>query len=186
MIEDVIKGLLKDHQPAHSEYQIDHFIIGKSGDAWAQYKQCLREISARWDSLQTLREDLELLDAESGFEFWRLKKPSAARIAAARKDRRRAALLQSVATTERELEQFVDRAQQLKAAIGDVDDVRRGQLERASWYATARKTAAVEMFCAGTVSKPTMEFILSLTPNERFLILQELKKRAPEIILEIE
>ena len=48
-----IKKLLNDHQELHSEFQIENFIIGNQGDKWAQYKQSLREIKARYEKLES-------------------------------------------------------------------------------------------------------------------------------------
>ena len=56
MNKELIKNLLKDYEGCHSDFQIDNFIIGSQGDAWAQYKQCLREINGR----------VEILESKSG------------------------------------------------------------------------------------------------------------------------
>ena len=48
-----IEKILVDHQELHSDFQIDNFIIGSQGDAWAQYKQCLREIKARVENIES-------------------------------------------------------------------------------------------------------------------------------------
>ena len=39
--------ILKDYRPEHSLFQIENFIIGSQGGTWAQYRQCLRELSSR-------------------------------------------------------------------------------------------------------------------------------------------
>lgn len=186
-MKQIIEKLLGDYVPNHSDYQIDHFIIGKSGDAWAQYKQCLREIAGRWDNLLTLREDLELFDLAGARpkKFWHCR--AAVRIAAARHERKRAALAQSIHHTERELARLVALAVKLKKRIGAIDDEKRAQLEAASWQHKARRMAGIDLFLTGHLSHATMELLLALPDGPRDSVLNELMdpKSDPAAMLEI-
>ena len=49
MIDSEIKILLNDEELNHSNFQIENFIVGSQVGKWAQYKQCLREISSRFE-----------------------------------------------------------------------------------------------------------------------------------------
>lgn len=41
------KALTEGFHPGHSRFQIEHFIIGKQGTLYAQWRQCLAEINNR-------------------------------------------------------------------------------------------------------------------------------------------
>lgn len=188
MMENIIKKLLADHQEKHSDFQIDNFIVGGQGDTWAQYKQALREIAGRRDSLQALKEDLELLELERRrFKFFRIgeRAQAAARIAAARRIRKRAAMVQSIAQTERELKRFVGIALELKNAIGDIDKIRRRELEAESWARKARKMAAVDIFLSGSLSRQTMDFLLSFPKEQRKMIFSGFESVTKDRLLDI-
>ena len=56
-MKGIIETLLNDLQENHSRFQIENFIIGSQGGKRFQYRQCLREIKARWDNLKKLKDD---------------------------------------------------------------------------------------------------------------------------------
>ena len=127
---ELIKNLLKDYQPKHSQFQIDNFIIGNQGCNWSKYKQALREIDGRYNSLIGQKEDLELFDLK---RVWRWPFGRKAQIRAIRRKRDRQTLADNIAETERELRRFVEIAVKLKERIGKLDYEKRKVLESDSW-----------------------------------------------------
>ncbi len=55
-IDDTIKKdveyFLKDFEDRHSDIQIEYFIVKAQGHPFFQYRQCLREIKARWSTIK--------------------------------------------------------------------------------------------------------------------------------------
>jgi len=187
-VRDTIKNLLNDHREKHSYFQIENFIIGCQGSDWFQYRQCLREIKARWETLEMLKEDLILMQIPkpSKFRFFvksdRMKK----RIMKRREARKISSLTENISEVEREIKKLINLALKLKKSIGDIDDEKREALEADSWYQKARKMAAVDIMVHGGISKQTMDFILSLPKADLKNILLEIRHVKPETILQIE
>lgn len=184
---DIIKDLLKDYQPRHSAFQIDNFIIGSQCDDWAKYKQALREIYSRQESLIELKEKLEL-------DFLNSKKPFFKRFAFGKRskkireieDRRRrrsrAALVAEISECERELERFVGIASKLKRQFPDLDEGKRHALESQSWLNLARRLALVDSIVnVGRPSINTVEFVLKLPENLQQIFLSEMNKNGMQI-----
>lgn len=176
---DDIKELLKDHVKRHSEYQIDNFIVGNQGDAWAQYKQALREIEGRYEQVISLKERIELDDIKAKpfrrFYFTR-RGAVKARIEKRVRARARLALDDNLKQTQRELDRFVKLAKALKEKIGEVDEIRRHELEIKSWFAKARKMAAVDLLTGG-LNKSTVDLIFALPRDDRRRVMVEIANR---------
>lgn len=164
--------LLSDHQPSHSEFQLRNFVVGKEVTLFGQYKQALREVSARTSVLKQnayAREYL-LLDIEATQK--KLKKRF---LGAVRKKRLTLELMQKQdalhnldeqnAETQRELTILTDIAETLKEKIGDLSPERRKELEAKHWEHKARMLIVLDTFAYGRLNKPTLEFVASL-PQE--------------------
>lgn len=176
-MEKEIALLLRDHQPRHTEYQIENFIIGGQVSRWGKYKQALREIDDRHKSLIDLKDQLEIFDLK--FFFYnpfsrrsRIKK----RIRA----RSRRAMVEGIRGTERELKKFVEIGMKLKKEIGDIDLVKRSVLESDSWRKKAIRMAAVDFITMGRLSQPTIGMILSLPEKDRDGVLQMINPKNPK------
>ncbi len=165
-----IDELLKDYQGRHSTFQIDNFIIGKQGDRWSRYKQALREISNRYQSLMDLKEDLELFDMARCWR-WRSLFGKRARIWKKRRIRSRAAMVENISETERELKRFVWLATKLKRDIGNLDKEKRAVLEADSWRQKSLRMAGIDLLVNGRIGQPTMELILALPVREQTEVL---------------
>ena len=167
-MKNKIESLLEDYQPRHSEFQIDNFIVGKQGDQWSQYKQALREIEDRYNSLVNQKEEMELLDLKrwrwSGFG-------RKAQIIKARRQRNRELMEKGIAETERELNRFVEIAVKLKERMGKLDYEKRQVLESDSWRQKALRMAGIDLMVNGRIGQSTMELVLALPAKERFLVL---------------
>lgn len=189
-----IKKLMADYQQLHSDFQIDHFIIGNQGDRWAQYKQCLREIAARLENIRGKKAELSLFRLKNGWRkrfCWPTKYNIEKRkIAKQQRARQIEAINDIIKEYERELSRFLMHATELKAHFGNINRGRRQQLELESWTAKGRRMAAVDRILTGGISHQTFEFILSLPvesqnsildkilPNdvERRILIEDLKK----------
>ena len=174
-----IEKLLQDHHELHSEFQIENFIIGSQGDSWAQYKQCLREIKARIESIESDEIQLRMLESKNGKRkrFW-FKKIAVKNTAGID------SLKNKLNERKRELDCFVKIAEKLKSEIGPITAERRQQLESKSWYNKARKLAAIDLMAYGRVSTKTLEFILSFPKEDAQNLLLEFGVDSPPRLLE--
>ena len=159
-----IAVLLSDLEKYHSNFQIDNFIVGNQCCAWSQYKQALREIHGRYETLISQKEDLELNDLKT---VWRWRFGRRAQIKQNRRKRNRQALVDSIAETERELNRFVEIAVKLKKEIGGLGNGKREVLEANSWRQKALKMAGIDLLVNGRIGQPTMELILALPEKDR-------------------
>ena len=159
-----IEILLKDFETKHSEYQIDNFIIGNQGGIWSQYKQALREIHSRYNSLISQKEELELFDLKKP---WRWPFGRRAEIKKARRKRSRLAMADGISETARELNRFVKLAMALKKALGDLGNGKREILEADSWRQKALRMAGIDILVNHRIGQSTMELILALPEKDR-------------------
>ena len=172
-----IDDMLKDYQEFHSEFQIKHFIIGIQGDTWAQYKQCLREVRARIESLKSDKIQLRILQSKKNKKktFWP-KWLNRRKIDISKNSNVTGTGIESLEDTikgrERELNCFVKIAGKLKEQIGEVTDERRQQLELESWTAKGRRMVKIDQILTGRISHQTFEFVLSLPVQSQQIILE--------------
>ncbi len=182
--------LIKDHEPKHSEFQIKNFIIGGQGGDWFKYKQCLREIKSRVESLDSAEDQLTLFEIGKKSIKRKIKLllmgETKRQIFLKSEKRSAVAMAENIKHTKRELGEFAKIAKQLKSKLGDIDTDKRLELESAAWIEKGRQMAAIEIMTMGGLSKTTMEFILSLPKESRRGILIEMKSIKPETILQIE
>jgi len=162
--------LLTDYRPEHSEFQMENFIIG-GGHPWGQYKQALRELSARHASMIEMSEQVKKLKEEiarrrrrwfggrSVIEFER-------KLDRAKHDRKAKA---------REYFTFYRIASDLKKQLGEITPKRRRELEAEMWVDKARRMAALDLLTIGGLQRQTAEFITSLPREQRREIFIELR-----------
>jgi hypothetical protein len=184
-----IKKMMVDHRELHSEFQIDHFIVGSQGDRWAQYKQCLREISGRLENIRIKKAEGKLLKLD--ISRWHFCWPSRyyrARAKAMRQEKikRLAAINDIISEYERELSRFLILARELKECFGSITKEVRDRLELDSWTAKGRRMAAIDRILTGGISHQTFEFILSLPLKSQNSILDKILPNDPERRLLIE
>ena len=184
-----IKKLLNDHQELHSEFQIENFIIGNQGDKWAQYKQCLREIKARYEKLESDKMQVEILKMKP--KQFRLFWPSKINIAKRKfaeisHKKQLDSIRDTIKERERELECFLKQAIKLKKHFGNINRERRQILELESWTAKGRRMVATDVALTGGISHQTFEFVLSLPSKSQDSILDKMLPNDPERRLLIE
>ena len=189
MIDSEIKILLNDEELNHSNFQIENFIVGSQVGKWAQYKQCLREISSRFEKLQNIRDDAQLNRIEATnvglwkrliFFLWRLRKNNRLKMEIGRRRmaRKSERFAKEIYHLERELACFVAIAKRLKADIGDLGNGKRELIEADSWRQKALKMAGIDLLVNGGIGQSTMELILCLPEQDRQGVLKMLAPNA--------
>jgi hypothetical protein len=175
-IDETVDGLLADYQDGHSNFQIQHFIVGAEGPTpWGMYQQALRELRKRRDILRDLDLDLELarhtkrnrvtIATLLGW-LW-----SPLRIRAIRAARGYVNLLDARDSTRREFAEFLEHARRLKAQLGTID---RDKLEAQQWQAKGRAMADVDLKLHGVLSTATMNYLICLPVPMQDCIVGEL------------
>jgi hypothetical protein len=188
-----IENLLADHEKFHSWFQIEHFVIGSQGNAWAQYQQCLREIKSRSLILENGKDERKILKLEiKEHEFKRFK--------TIRKSKRlrlyyKLRLLkrnlndfeESLYHTTRELIHFVNLAKRIKkeswgnkTITGDM----RKSLEAQMWWEKAKQMLVVDIISFGQISKPTVEMLFNMPKKDRRELLELIKPEQREKLID--
>lgn len=175
-----LQALLSDHQPCHSDFQMDRFITGRAGGTvYGQYKQALRELHKRYRGLKDLYAERELcrIDAD---ELAQPPKPCETEFDARRNKvklvQKRLTLDElgrSIAETEREFRRFYAQAAALKGSVGELTPERRAQLDREMWAHRLRCMAAVDLLTAGRLGPSTIELLQAVPRGWRKAILAE-------------
>lgn len=164
-----IDELLKDCQPAMSEFVIERFtIIAHGGTPWGQYQQALRDIRTRVDANAEEASQIELLEveaeeqeAEADTHFEEVVKRRC-KIMAERCRRRAEVVRRSLAERTRELDHFVAIAAALKAFIGDVTPELRRSLEEDLAVYKIQLRVVADMLAEGRLSASTISSALCL------------------------
>lgn len=185
-LESQADELLKDHQLYHDSFQIQHFIVGKAGNAFGRYRQCLREIDAR-------RRRQKEIDRELRRTLIRLARlqntpmTSEAGIDQEEIEERLEEMHVAQAGIERELSQFVAIAASLKRELGELDEEKRYALEAEHWVTVLVSRIRAELVSTGSVSTDTLLTVVALPDDLRDRVLAlpaALKERFPNLLLE--
>ena len=175
-----IQELLKDHTNYMTKFQHDHFVTGKAGTPYAQYKQSLRELSAR---ITTLRDfyaeyDLMIVDLDekkhlvetSDNEFERRR----AAIEITRLERGMLGHERHTKEIEEETLSFYSQAVQLRKVVGELTPEKEDQYTKEMWEYRVKKDAALEIMSTGRPSKGTIDMAISLKGELRETVLAAL------------
>jgi hypothetical protein len=164
--------LLADHQKWHSEYQIDHFILGRCSTPFGAYKQCVRSLHARARSLKVElieheKAELDLGDLEE--KYLEVTERESRRVELDIELKKLELAQRSWALTHRrrELRRFWAHAIYLKKIVGDLTDDRRAGLERAYWIEHVQKLLVLDMFRNNQPSSGTIEILTSMPHQDR-------------------
>lgn len=199
MTHHEIENLLVDYQIYHSNLQIDHWIIYSNGvDPYGMYKQALRELHARYETLRSgiLQSIKSKIEHDHLEEQARREKDKYAfallcieimgkRVQVGEHDRR-------LSDTAREFLRFYHHAKRLKQQLGTIDPNSQDALDRASWKTRLRYMAAIDFFTTGRISSGTFRTLMSSPADIRDdvmhamqdqpALLEWAKKQAPEFI----
>ena len=170
--------LLDDHQMFHSDFQIDNFIIVRSGETqYGQYKQILRELSSRYKTLkdsyisrELLVIDIEELEEEfvDGFQ----KRRNDLKLIGYRMSLDESN--KTITDIEREFKRFYALACKLKKLIGDLIPERRHVLDRDMWLFKLKSMAAADFITTGRIKDSTLTFIRSMPIELRIPLMSEI------------
>lgn len=172
---EAIRYLLKDYEPQHSNFQIDNFIVGQEPSRWFRYKQALREIHTRAESMDRLYDELSLANLElerikKRGRWPRITKRSRLRyhLKLKRAEKALHELNKKRLQINRELQRFVSLALDLKEKhFNDLTADKRAALESQAWLDKAKRMAALDLFFSGHISRQTADFIFSLPAADR-------------------
>jgi len=172
-----ISELLKDHHSYMTRFQHDHFVTGKAGTPYAQYKQSLRELKARITNLREMYADHELLlvdidqqkhianTSEDEFESRRAE-IEVKRISIGITDHGN-----HIKEIEGEALSFYRQATQLKKIVGELTPEKEDQYTKEMWEYKIKKDAALEIMATGRPSKGTIDMAISLKGELRETLL---------------
>ncbi len=182
MKQIIIESLLADYEAIHSCFQIKHFIVGASGDKWAQYKQALREIDARYNNLIDMEWQQQVAISASVKKKWYavlgVGKQSVNKVLE-KKNR-------EISGIKKELARFIEIAEKLKAELGEITEERRYQLETESWKNKGIKMAAIDILATGRISNQTYDFVFSLPKESQLELFAKLSNQQPMALLGFE
>jgi hypothetical protein len=164
-----LKALLADHQLFHSDLQMDCFITASNGGThYGQYKQALRELYSRYDSLKGLYAEREL----AGIDIDEFSQPPNAADTEFDERRRKVKLTQarmkldslarSIADSEREFRRFYAQCVALKKIVGELTPERRNELDREFWLHRLKSLAAIDVLSHGRVGPNVLTLAHSL------------------------
>ena len=172
-----LDALIADHQRYHSEYQMDLFITAKSGGTpYGMYRQALRELTSRHESLLGGREDIDELGLDLEDARNEQGDPRRRAINVRRKERALEHARLALVDKAREFRCFYAQAVKLKEQIGDLTPAKRATLEAEFWAFQARKKAALELICHHRIEPATLDMIWSLAPGDTRAILAEIEE----------
>jgi len=143
--------LAQDYNPRHSAFQVERFILGRQPTLYGVYKQALRELFTRFE---TLCDAIEKMSDE-------------------RPDHKKFADEVSFRTMFREFCQIFIIATKAKDELGELDE---DQLSSEYWEAKVRQDIAMDLVATGRLDRSTFELITSLPPASRKRILSEIKE----------
>lgn len=171
--------LLADHEPTHSNLQMDWFITVRSGGTlYGCYKQALRELHTRFMALTASYTQRELLtikvekiasNVDLGDKF-RIRRR---KVKLADKRIRLAALDRTIADQEREFTRFYGQAISLRETLANqgvafpIDIETRDRLDREMWVHRLKSMAAVGYMTQGQPGVNVVEFLQALPVDMR-------------------
>lgn len=174
--------LLKDLRPDHSEFQIEHFIIGGQGGTWAQYRQVLRELGGRHEGVKAFRSEIigKKIEIESERRKWFKDRKKIERLTAEID-----AAKKSFKPKAREYFTLHKLAVELKRKLGEITPQKRRELEAQMWQEKARRMAAIDLISIGGLQRSTVEFITQLPREMRREIWADLRAENRQKLLAI-
>lgn len=168
----MIKDLLHDYNPKHTDYQITNFILGISGKTqWGQYRQALREMFPRLKNIINLMAEIEIDEIESTIEIPSEKSKKEKRIKEIKKQQKILNLehkKKNLAATIVEFKKFYTIAIELRAILGG-DKMDSAALESEYWIVKFKEKLAIEIMSNGRPGIGTLEAIVGM-PEKNILM----------------
>lgn len=172
-------SLLHDHEPGHDDTQIALWVIKKNGlTPWGEYRQCLREIDKRFSALENCVIDLDE-NRQRIADLHVTDRGPVRDCALRRANIEKLAILQRRRTLTRELEVFVELAEQRRSELGEITPERRVDLDREFWIRKLAFQAKAELLATGTMSANLLELLACLPGDEQAAILESIHATLP-------
>lgn len=129
-----IEELLADLQTAHSDLQIDRFIILSNGlTEYGCYKQSLRELHTRFHTMVGYWLELESLKLDEEDAVAKSTEGRRQQLELAKVRLRILSVRESLAESKREFLRFLAHADYLKSKVGELTPERRAEFEKEFW-----------------------------------------------------
>lgn len=139
---DRLNELLNDSYGRHTRYQVQNFIIGLNGKTdYGMYRQCIREIMSRIDSIISTNKEYE--EAKHAFSSY--------------KEQAKFMQLQEIMY---EFNIFYNYAIQLKDRLGQLSSDQIEKLEAEFWQETFKEKICLELLGTGHVSPGLLETVM--------------------------
>lgn len=168
-----IDELIADFRPFHTEFQIEHFIVGTEGPTeWGRYKQALRELEGRTEGVRAsvlLLERARLRLGRLIFWSWLPWRRSDRKLNLVEAGDSIKSMELALADTKREQRAFFELARGLKDIIGDLTEEKRARLESDYWFERMRYQAMLELHTTGTLHKSTLETLMTMPRSQELL-----------------
>lgn len=162
-LPDRLKTLLGDHRHFHSELQLDRFVIGAAGHPWHQYQQALRELETRWEALKL--EEIEMEEARLDID--EAEEDKRGQLQKARAIVKLEGMERRQKDRLREFAHIFGRAEALRDWVGELDDARRAELDKAAWLHRTKSRIALETIVHGCASIDTAESTFLFEVSDR-------------------
>ncbi len=167
MTRDELANLLEDHQPLHSDYQIERAITAREGQTeYGCYKQAMRELDKRRRCLLAVLRNAALMHVDVDEKTHALKNGVVSTfverrlkigIAGLRSDIQEAA--RAFKEIAREADRFAGQVAFLKKKLGPMTPEKRAKLDAEMWAHKIKAHAALDLMTAGRLSRDTIELI---------------------------
>jgi hypothetical protein len=177
-----LKELFNDHQIYHSKFQQDYFITVKSGGTlYGQYKQSLRELYSRYNSIKSAMFGLEKhfvnieeqkYIAETSNNIFKKKR---ADIETRELESNLETTHKSLEDQKREFTRFYQQACWYKEQLGELTDEKRDKLDKEMWIYKIKEMIALDFASGGQLKSNTYELINSTPQEVKTIVLKELK-----------
>lgn len=167
-----------DYEMFHSSFQIENFILIKNGrTTFGIYKQCLRELISRENSLrniyaQKMKQDIAFEELEEKLALAKKEGNNTFEVRRLQIDRAELAygvkdILKVISETEREYRQFYNAGVFLKEKLGDLTKEKREKLEAELWVESCKYKACQDIMTTQRISVETLTMICSMPNKER-------------------
>jgi hypothetical protein len=181
-----IDALLMDYEPGHTPFQIKNFIVGAEVHPWHRYKQCLREIAGRRESIESGTKTIKRLEARIGRLRRKIFKTRKARYEAEDLIEQKLKLVRKMQNIAREMSGFAREAISIKSRhnFGQLSIEQKKILEFEAWREKAKFMLCMDLFCTGRPTKQTIEFIYKLPREAKRELLMEVDPSNQKKIIE--
>ncbi len=202
----MLEQFKKDNDLFHSDYQIENYILIQNGHTnYGMYKQALRELFSREQSLRSLYAkkmeidiafeeiqldikelDIKMLDPAKESELPRNNitmkrlRIKEAEIVYGMKD-----IIKVISETEREFKKFYSCAKYLKDKLGDLSDEKKALLEKEFWKETIKDSIAYDIKTSNTISNQSIKRIEESSSDVRaelYNLVSSLQAKDPKIL----